>query len=99
MPRPLKLPKNSFVFLETLFAVVILSVLVSGFLKLTFNKEEVAYGLNKAYNDFIQKDYHNHFSSQTLSLHFTKDDASVYTFTVKKITFDNEHIKLIQYAF
>lgn len=97
MKKPLKFRKSSFIFLETIFAVVILSFVIGGFLKLTYDKESVQYSLQQIYNAFLQHTHTQHTSVSAVSLPLTKDDGTIYVLPAQRITYEDKHIKLIHH--
>ena len=96
--KPLKSQKNSFIFLETVFSILILSFLVTSFFKLTHNKEEKLQQLNAIDNQFKEKNYDQNFLITNENITFIKNDNETFTLNLKKITYENSKVKLIQYA-
>ena len=94
----MKSQKNSFIFLETVFSILILSSLVAILINVEYTKEEQLLQLNPIENQFILKDYNQYFSQQNALLHFIKNKNENYDITVTKTTFNNSKIKLIEYA-
>lgn len=97
MIRPLKSLKNSFIFLETIFALIILGFLVSSFFKLTHDKPLTLPNLFQLENHFHTKSYNEHFSSVNSTLNFTKDDNTTLSINVKKTIYSDGKIRLVKY--
>lgn len=97
MIRPMKFQKNSFIFLETIFSILILSSLVAIYLKIGVTKEQKEVQLSNIENQFLKKEYGEYFSSASHNLNFIKNDNDVYTINVNQITYNNSKVKLVQY--
>lgn len=93
----MKFQKNSFIFLETIFSILILSSLVAIYLKIGVTKEQKEVQLSNIENQFLKKEYGEYFSSTSHNLNFIKNDNDVYTINVNQITYNNSKVKLVQY--
>lgn len=90
--------KNSFIFLEALVSLVIVSIIVTTFFKLSLNKssDETFIKINKLSNNFIKEDYKDFSISENQKLKFLMDGVET-SILVNKITYQDSDIKLIKY--
>lgn len=99
MIKQQNLVKSSFTLLETLFSIIILTIVIGGFLKSSYddkinNKNYML--LNSLENSFDSKNYDKFaLSNENIKIIINKD--IITNQNVKKYEFSNENIKLIKY--
>ena len=89
--------KNSFIFLETIVSLLVVSIIVTIFFKISYNKSD-----NKTFNTLItltnklKKSQYDSFliSNKTLTI---KKDNHIENLLVKEISSKEKNIKLIKY--
>lgn len=89
--------KNSFIFLETIVSLLVVSIIVTIFLKISYNKTD-----NKTFTTILsvsnklKKSQYDSFliSNKTLSI---KKDNIFEELLVKQISYEEKNIKLIKY--
>lgn len=97
MTKPMRFQKSSFIFLETLFSVLILTTIVALLFHINRSKEQKLLQLNAVHNQFKLKSYDQHFTQQQHTLTFIKNDNETLLFNVNKIIYETQKIKLVQY--
>ncbi len=97
MGRLLKFHKNSFIFLETIFALIILSFVISSFFKLTHQQNENNILLNSVNKILQLKTSSSFLSTSTQTLTFETNSSKTYKVDVHQITYNDGTIRLIQY--
>ncbi len=95
--RPLKFHKNSFIFLETIFALIVLSFVVSSFFKLTHQQNENGFSLNTIHSIIQFKTAPTLLNTSTQTLQFIKNNNEPYSIKVSQTIYNDGKIKLIQY--
>lgn len=98
-----KLLKNSITLIETLISLLILSTVVIGFLKISYNSENnsnLFNVLNHIENNFTTKTYSNFIQSNT-NLQITKNkignENEVENLNVKKYEYLDNNIRVFKY--
>ncbi|MGM0518075.1 MAG: hypothetical protein ACQERD_00360 [Campylobacterota bacterium] len=92
--------KNSFSIFETILSLTILSIITTGFLKVTFDtkSDEKFQDLNSLENSFTTSSYKT-FDSKNKNLNLTFNDSTVETVKVKKYEYNSSKIKLYKYEY
>ncbi len=93
----MRFQKNSFIFLETIFSLIILTVLVALFFKLNLDKESKALQLNTIYNQFKLNTYDTNFTNTKTLLTFIKNEEEDFPIEVKKTIYESSHVRLVKY--
>ncbi|RBQ32211.1 hypothetical protein CRU92_00445 [Arcobacter sp. FW59] len=95
--------KNSITLIETLISLLILSTVVGGFLKISYNSENddnIFHIINNIENDFTTKNYSS-FITSTTNLQITKtkigNETEIENLTVKKYEYIDNKIKVFKY--
>jgi len=90
--------KNSITLIETLISLIILSTIVTGFLKISYNSSEnnLFNILNKIENDFTIKNYSNFIQSQA-SVQIIKNENQIETLNIKKYEYFDNNIRVFIY--
>lgn len=89
--------KSSFIFLETIFSILILSFLVATLFKINVSKEQKLLQLNSIDNQFKQKSYDENFTTTNESINFIKNKDENLLIHIKKITYETSKVKLVKY--
>jgi hypothetical protein len=93
----MRFQKNSFIFIETIFSILILSFLVATLFKVNLSKEQKLLQLNTIDNQFKQKSYDENFITTNQTINFIKNENENLHINVKKITYETSKVKLIKY--
>ena len=93
----MRFQKNSFIFIETIFSILILSFLVATLFKVNLSKEQKLLQLNTIDNQFKQKSYDENFTTTNQTINFIKNEDENLLVHVKKITYKTSKVKLIKY--
>lgn len=99
MKKQLSYQKSSFILLETILSILILSIVISSFSKLSYNTNS---DLNfkhiiKVHNNFNSKNYEEHFKLNNEKILLIINNTSKKSILVKKISYINKNIKLYKY--
>ncbi len=103
MQKPKSLEKSSFSLLETILALLILSIVVGGFLNSSYynNSTDIFFKLQNIKNNFLSKTYDNHFTQKNYHLNFSqKNSAEVIlldTGNIRQHTYNSAQITLVKY--
>ena len=91
--------KSSFTLFETLLSIIILSLVVVSFSKLTYydNFEEEFMLLNKLDNQFTQNSFDSKFTKTKTKLTIIKNNGKKEEFFVNEINFKNELLFIKKY--
>lgn len=95
----MRFPKNSFIFLETLLSILLLSGIIAIFIHLPLTKESSLPNIQTIENQFFLKEYTTHFSSQSKQLLFKKNSSQEYSIWVQQTTYNSDKVKLHAYEF
>lgn len=95
--KPLKSLKNSFIFLETIVSLIVVSIIVTIFFKLSYdnNTNKKFQSLNNISNKLKKSDYSNMKTSQEEII--ILENSVEKKLSVKKITSSTNEIKLSKY--
>lgn len=91
--------KNSFIFLETIVSLLIVSIIVTIFFKISYDKDSSKnFTTIQSISNKLKKSNYDNFqiSDETLNI---KKDSKEESIKVKKISFENENIKLVKYEY
>jgi len=90
--------KNSITLIETLISLIILSAIVTSFLKISYNSNEnnLFNIVNNIENDFTIKNYSNFIQSQA-NIQIIKNENQIETLNVKKYEYINKNIRVFKY--
>jgi len=90
--------KNSITLIETLISLIILSTIVTGFLKTSYNSNEnnLFNIVNNIENDFTTKNYSNFIQSQA-SVQIIKNENQIETLNIKKYEYFDNNIRVFIY--
>lgn len=99
MIKLLNWQKDSFTLLETLFSIILLSIVVSGFLYSTYKEsknQELYQILNELENSFNENDYKSlNKSVKSLNIIINSNESRVIK--VNKYEYFDDNIRLIRY--
>ncbi len=92
--------KNSFSILETIISLSILSIIVAGFLKLSFDtkSDEKFQELNSIENSFTTNDYKS-FDLLLQEVTFIINGSTKETIDVKKYQYSSSNMKIYKYEY
>jgi len=90
--------KNSITLIETLISLIILSTIVTGFLKISYNNSEnnLFNIVNNIENNFTTKNYSSFIQSQA-NIQIIKNENQIETLNVKKYEYIGNNIRVFKY--
>lgn len=96
MKKQYSYQKPSFIFIETIVSLLILSIIVSGLYKLSYNKDSnnIFQDLNTIHNQF-NKNFNLSKSNKTLTINF--DNVKTKSLIVKQQYIKNKNFMLVRY--
>lgn len=99
MKKQLSYQKSSFILLETILSILILSIVISSFFKLSYNTNS---DLNfkqiiRIHNNFNSKNYQEDFKQNNEKILLLINNTTEKSILVKKISYINKNIKLYKY--
>lgn len=99
MAKQLKLGKNSFTLFETLLSIVILSIIIVSFSKLTYydNFEEEFMLLNRLDNQFTQNSFDTNFTNKKTKITIIKNENIKEELLVNEIRFQSSNLLIKKY--
>ncbi|WP_320036345.1 hypothetical protein [Halarcobacter sp.] len=91
--------KNSFSLIETLFSIVLLSIVIVGFSKYSYydNFDKEFNTLNNIENSFNTKNYNSNFQTNSKTIQILINDIEEKNINVKQISYKDERIELVKY--
>ncbi|XOB62987.1 type IV pilus modification PilV family protein [Campylobacterota bacterium DY0563] len=91
--------KNSFSLIETLFSIVLLSIVIVGFSKYSYydNFDKEFNTLNNIENSFNTKNYNSNFQTNSKTIQIIINDIEEKNINVKQISYKDERIELVKY--
>lgn len=91
--------KRSFIFIETLFSLLVLSLIVSSFYTLSYNKSsnQTFQQLQSVHNNFLQKQYSSNFSTSHKEIKVIRNSLFEERISLKEIAYFDGKMRLIQY--
>mgnify|MGYP006276544623 CR=1 FL=1 len=92
--------KNSFSILETIISLSILSIIIAGFLKLSFDtkSDEKFQELNSVENSFTTNDYKS-FDLSLQEVTLIENDSIKQTINVRKYQYNSSNMKIYKYEY
>ncbi len=99
MKKQLKLEKNSFSLIETLFSIVLLSIVIVGFSKYSYydNFDREFNKLNDIDNSFNTKNYNSNFQTNPKTIQIIINDTEEKSININQISYKDERIELVKY--
>lgn len=99
MKKQLNYQKNSFILFETILSILILSIIISSFSKLTYNNSShIRYKeILNIHNNFNERNYKDYFSQNNEEISIIINTSIEKTIFRKKILYKNKDLRLYTY--
>lgn len=95
----MRFQKNSFIFFETIISILLLSGIIAVFIHIPLTKESSFTDIQTIENQFLLKQYDQHFTSTSKQIIFKKNHLDPYEIETQQITYQDEKVKLHAYEF